>query len=128
VAIAPGLRTIADRGLMRVVLSNLLGNAWKYSSRTPNARIEFSSRREGNATVFFICDNGAGFDPHFGHRLFQPFQRLHTQEEFTGTGIGLATVARIVSRHGGKIWAESEPGQGASFFFTIPLNTPSQPT
>jgi signal transduction histidine kinase len=126
VVITPMLRTIADRGLMRVVLSNLLGNAWKYTSRAPKAYIEFSSRREGNLTVFFICDNGAGFDPQFRHRLFQPFQRLHTQEEFTGTGIGLATVARIISRHGGRIWAESELGQGASFFFTIPLTTPSR--
>lgn len=119
VTIAPKLLTLADRGLMRVVLSNLLGNAWKYSSRNSQTRIEFRSRREGDATVFFICDNGAGFDPQFQHRLFQPFQRLHTQEEFTGTGVGLATVARIISRHGGKIWAESRPGQGASFFFTI---------
>jgi signal transduction histidine kinase len=121
VVIAPRLLTIADRGLMRVALSNLLGNAWKYTSRTPNARIEFRSRREDGSTTFFICDNGVGFDPQFRDRLFQPFQRLHTQEEFVGTGIGLATVARIVLRHGGKIWAESETGQGASFFFTIPL-------
>ncbi len=119
VMIAPRLLTIADRGLMRVVLSNLFSNAWKYSSRNHQARIEFRSKREGEATVFFICDNGAGFDPRFQHRLFQPFQRLHTQEEFTGTGVGLATVARIISRHGGKIRAESQPGQGASFFFTI---------
>jgi len=126
VEIQPGLRAIADRGLMRVVLSNLLGNAWKYTSRTPDAQIEFKCHYEGNLTVFYVCDNGAGFDPLLRDRLFQPFQRLHTQEEFTGTGIGLATVARIISRHGGKIWAESEPGQGASFFFTLPSTAPSQ--
>jgi signal transduction histidine kinase len=126
IEITPGLRALADRGLMRVVLSNLLGNAWKYSSRNPHAQIEFKARREGNQTVFYVCDNGAGFDPLLRDRLFQPFQRLHTQEEFSGTGVGLATVARIVSRHGGKVWAESEPGQGASFFFTLPMTGSSQ--
>jgi signal transduction histidine kinase len=126
VVITPGLRAVADRGLIWVVLSNLLGNAWKYSSRNCNAHIEFSSRADGNGTVFFVCDNGAGFDPQLRHRLFQPFQRLHTQEEFTGTGIGLATVERIVSRHGGKIWAESELGHGAAFFFTIPSRKPPE--
>lgn len=125
VVITPGLRTIADRGLMRVALSNLLGNAWKYTSHNPNPHIEFSSRHEGSVVVFFIRDNGAGFDSQFRDRLFQPFQRLHTQEEFTGTGVGLATVARIISRHGGTVWAESETGQGACFFFAIPLTTPS---
>lgn len=120
VTIARGLRAIADKGLMRVVLANLLGNAWKYSAKTEAAEIEFGARREKGETVFFVCDNGAGFDPELQDRLFQPFQRLHAQSDFTGTGIGLATVQRIVNRHNGRIWAESEVGKGATFFFTIP--------
>jgi signal transduction histidine kinase len=120
VVIAPRVNAIADQGLMRVALYNLLCNAWKYTSNTTSARIEFGSREEGQATIFFVRDNGAGFDPREQDRLFQPFQRLHAQSEFSGTGIGLATVHRIIHRHGGKIWAEARPGQGAAFFFTLP--------
>jgi len=120
VVIAPRLQAIADQGLMRVVLSNLLGNAWKYTSKTPAAHIEFGCRREAKQLVYFVCDNGAGFDPQFQNRLFQPFQRLHTQSEFAGTGVGLATVYRIVTRHGGHIWAEAELDHGANFLFTLP--------
>jgi signal transduction histidine kinase len=118
--IAPGLIAVADKGLMRVVLMNLLGNAWKYSAKTEVAHIEFGARRQRGETVFFVCDNGAGFDPALQDRLFQPFQRLHAQSDFTGTGIGLATVQRIISRHNGRVWAESEVGHGANFFFTLP--------
>lgn len=120
VAISPGAYAIADRGLMRVALYNLLCNAWKYTSKTSSAHIEFGLRKENDETIFFVRDNGAGFDPRFQDRLFQPFQRLHTQSEFSGTGIGLATVHRIVSRHGGRIWAESQLDHGATFFFTLP--------
>jgi signal transduction histidine kinase len=119
VSIVPGLLAIADKGFMRIVLTNLLANAWKYSAKAAVARIEFGSRRQEGETVFYVCDNGAGFDPDLKHRLFQPFQRLHAQSEFAGTGIGLATVQRIVGRHGGRIWAEAELGKGATFFFTL---------
>jgi signal transduction histidine kinase len=119
-AIEPGLRVIADSGLMYIVLYNLLCNAWKYSSRVPEARIELMAVERDGHRAICVSDNGAGFDPQFASRLFRPFQRLHTQEEFAGTGIGLATVERIIHRHGGRIWATSEPGKGAKFCFTIP--------
>jgi signal transduction histidine kinase len=110
---------IADQGLMRLMLCNLLGNAWKYSSKVAAPKIEFGSRQEGAETVFYVRDNGAGFDPAMKDRLFKPFERLHTQNEFSGTGVGLATVQRIVARHGGRIWAESAMGHGATFYFTL---------
>ena len=110
---------IADQGLMRVMLANLLGNAWKYSSKVAKPKIEFGTRQEGEETVFYVRDNGAGFDPAMKERLFKPFERLHTQSEFSGTGVGLATVQRIIARHGGKIWAESAVEQGATFYFTL---------
>ena len=110
---------IADQGLMRVMLANLLGNAWKYSSKVAAPKIEFGTRQEGDETVFYVRDNGAGFDPALADRLFKPFERLHTQSEFSGTGVGLATVQRVIARHGGRIWAESTVGQGAAFFFTV---------
>jgi signal transduction histidine kinase len=110
---------IADQGLMRVALANLLGNAWKYSSKVVKPKIEFGTRQEGDEMVFYVRDNGAGFDPALKDRLFTPFERLHTQSEFTGTGVGLATVQRIISRHGGRIWAESAIDQGATFYFTL---------
>lgn len=113
--IAPGLRARADAGLTRVILENLLGNAWKFTSKAPAARIEVGSSEAG----FFVRDNGAGFDPAFADRLFQPFQRLHTDADFAGSGIGLATVARIVRRHGGRILAQGEEGKGATFTFTL---------
>jgi signal transduction histidine kinase len=111
---------VADKGLLRVALSNLLGNSWKYSSRKDLARIEFGTVPSAKGTLYFVRDNGAGFDPQLKDRLFQPFQRLHTQTEFGGTGIGLATVQRIIARHGGEIWAESETDHGATFYFTLP--------
>jgi signal transduction histidine kinase len=125
ISITPGLVAIADKGLMRVVLMNLLGNAWKYSAKNEAARIEFGARRQDGEIVFCVSDNGAGFDPELAHRLFQPFQRLHAQSDFPGTGIGLATVQRIVARHNGRIWAEAEVGRGATFFFTLPQQSVS---
>jgi two-component system, NtrC family, sensor kinase len=120
VQIQSDLATHADRGLMRVLLDNLLGNAWKFTARTSNAQIELSARNEGADTVFSIKDNGAGFDMAHAGALFQPFQRLHDAADFQGTGIGLATVQRVVDHHGGRIWAEGAVGLGATIFFTIP--------
>ncbi len=121
VAIAPGLRTEADRSLARVLLQNLLGNAWKFTRRTSGARIEFGREPSGSAVpdAFYVRDNGAGFDMAYAHKLFGAFQRLHTVSEFQGTGVGLATVRRIVRRHGGQVWAEGKVGAGATFHFTL---------
>jgi signal transduction histidine kinase len=119
-AIAPGIRVLADDGLLCVAMENLIGNAWKYSSKRPHAHIEFGTIELKGETVFFVKDDGAGFNPAYADRLFQPFQRLHLQSDFPGTGVGLATVRRIVTRHGGAIWAESTLGQGATFYFTLP--------
>lgn len=110
-----------DRGLVAVVMENLLSNAWKYTGKTTRARIELGVRQQDDgSTVFFVGDNGAGFDPAFAEKLFSPFQRMHTAAEFPGTGVGLATVQRIIHRHGGRIWADAAPGQGATFSFTFP--------
>lgn len=115
-----------DTLLLKTVLENLLSNAWKYSSKNPQAKITVgsivnsASQTDGEG-VFFIEDNGAGFDMTYAKKLFQPFQRLHSQDEFEGTGVGLASVHRIIQRHGGKIWAESTVNQGATFYFTLPL-------
>jgi signal transduction histidine kinase len=118
--IARGAKAIADENLMRVALENLLGNAWKYTSKVERALIEFGFSRSRGDSVYFVRDNGAGFDPHLADRLFQPFQRLHTQNEFPGTGIGLATVQRIITRHGGRVWAEGKVDRGATVYFTLP--------
>ncbi|CAG0997293.1 partial Phytochrome-like protein cph1, partial [Rhodocyclaceae bacterium] len=106
-----------DPLLLRVLLENLLGNAWKYSRDTALARIEFGFDAEAGA--YFVRDNGAGFDMAYADKLFKPFQRLHNPSEFEGSGIGLASAARAVRRHGGRIWAESSPGEGAVFRFTL---------
>ena len=119
VDISPRVRVNADERLLRVALENLLGNAWKFTMKTENPRIEFGVEMSGNDPVYFIRDNGVGFSMDYADKLFGPFQRLHTVEEFPGTGIGLAIVQRIVNRHGGKIWAASKPGEGAAFFFTL---------
>ena len=134
IAIAENLHAQGDPVLLRAVLENLLSNAWKFSSKKPRARIEFATFQPasilngpphpsttvgGRSTIFFIHDNGAGFDMAFADKLFGPFQRLHSKEEFSGHGIGLATVRRIIHRHGGRIWAESAPDQGATFFFSL---------
>ncbi len=114
-----GLRTLGDPGLLRVVLENLLGNAWKFTSTHESALIEFGAAVSNGKAAFFVRDDGAGFDPAYADRLFGAFQRLHSMTEFAGTGIGLATVQRIVRRHGGEIWAESAVGRGATFYFTL---------
>src|SRR5581483_11527151 len=119
VRIEEGLRAEADGALITVALANLIGNAWKFTARTESARIEFGARHGAAGLVFFVRDNGAGFDMAYAHKLFGVFQRLHRQEDFPGTGVGLATVNRIVRRHGGRIWAESRPGQETTFFFTL---------
>ena len=110
---------VADEGLMSLVLENLLRNAWKYTSKREDAKIEFGFRSERTGTVYFVRDNGVGFDPQYTDLLFRPFQRLHSQSEFPGTGVGLATVHRIIARHGGKIWARGEMDKGAEFAFTV---------
>ena len=108
-----------DERLFRLALDNLLGNAWKYTSRQDEAFIEFGTRDCGETRAFFIRDNGAGFEMSMKEKLFIPFQRLHSRDEFDGHGIGLATVQRIIQRHGGRIWAEGEVGKGASFYFAL---------
>lgn len=115
----PGLTVEADPRLMRVALENLLGNALKFTSRTPAALITFGHMTEGEETVYFIRDNGAGFDMQYVDRLFTAFQRLHGDRDFKGSGIGLATVSRIIRRHHGRLWAEGQTGAGATFYFTV---------
>ncbi len=123
IVIPDSLRAKGDPGLMNVVMENLLSNAWKYTSKEAKARIVVGSREEPDGTTsFFVQDNGAGFDPNYAEKLFSPFQRMHTQEEFPGNGVGLATVQRIVHRHGGRIWADAKPGAGATFSFTCGQN------
>jgi signal transduction histidine kinase len=119
VEIQDGIKANADARLIRGVLENLLGNAWKFTSRQPQPRIEFGCREDAGKRVYFVRDNGAGFDMRYVGKLFGAFQRLHKVEEFEGTGIGLATVQRIVTRHGGSVWVEAELGKGATFFFTL---------
>lgn len=114
-----GLCADADPRLMQVVLNNLLGNAWKFTARTSPATITFGMLRGSEGPVYFVRDNGAGFDMAYAGQLFVPFQRLHRAEEFEGTGIGLATVQRIIRRHGGSIWAEGAVSEGATFYFTL---------
>jgi PAS domain S-box-containing protein len=116
---APGLCATGDSRLLRLVLENLLDNAWKYTSRQPRARIAFGMENGAGEPVFFVRDDGAGFDMAYAGKLFGAFQRLHSSDEFPGSGIGLATVARIVQRHGGRTWAEGATGQGATFYFTL---------
>lgn len=109
-----------DKSLMQIVLTNLLDNAWKFTGKTENPRIEFGKTIEDGKTVIFIRDNGVGFDMAYADKLFGAFQRLHRSDEFPGTGIGLATVQRIINRHGGQIWVQGEMGKGATFFFRLP--------
>jgi signal transduction histidine kinase len=108
-----------DKDLLRIVLENLLGNAWKYSGKTANPQVTLAGHERNGQTVYAVSDNGAGFDMKYVDKLFGPFQRLHREQEFEGLGIGLATVARIIHRHGGEIWAEGQVGQGATFYFTL---------
>lgn len=120
IVIEEELRASADPRLIRNVLENLLGNAWKFTAKTPAAIVEVGSEQSERGTAYFVRDNGNGFDMARAARLFSPFQRLHSQSDFPGTGIGLATVHRIVDRHGGQVWAEAEVGHGATFRFTLP--------
>jgi PAS domain S-box-containing protein len=117
--IVPGLKVKGDPRLLHVALQNLLGNAFKFTARTAQPEIEFGSWLQDGETVYFVRDNGAGFEMEYAHKLFGAFQRLHAATEFEGNGIGLATVQRIVRRHGGRIWAKGAPGQGATFYFTL---------
>ncbi|NLC59714.1 MAG: PAS domain S-box protein [Gammaproteobacteria bacterium] len=119
--VQPGLRACGDPDLVRNLLQNLIGNAWKFTSRTPRARIEVGCEAHaGHDSVCFVRDNGAGFSQEYASKLFRPFQRLHGQEEFAGNGVGLASVRRVVERHGGEVWAEGHPGKGACFRFSLP--------
>jgi PAS domain S-box-containing protein len=117
--IAPGIIGVGDGSLVRVALENLIGNSWKFTGRLAKARIEFGAVDGNGSTVYYVRDNGAGFDMAYVDKLFGAFQRLHTAEEFPGTGIGLPTVQRIVRRHGGTVWAEAEINEGATFWFTL---------
>jgi PAS domain S-box-containing protein len=124
VKVQDGLVTQGDAGLITAALENLISNAWKFSSKTSHAQIEFGSISKNDETVYYVRDNGAGFDMAYADKLFGAFQRLHHINDFQGTGIGLATVRRVILRHGGNIWADSQVGKGATFYFT--LNTPVQ--
>lgn len=120
ISIMPGLSVTGDNRLIEVAFSNLLENAWKYTTKTDDAWIKIFQRNENNQAIFCIQDNGVGFDAENANKLFSPFQRMHSAKEFEGTGIGLATVQRIIQLHGGKIWAESKVNEGATFCFKLP--------
>ena len=126
-AVPDGIRAEADPRLLRVALENLLGNAWKFTSKRTAARIEFGVDEQQGGVVYFVRDNGAGFDMAYADKLFGVFQRLHAAADFEGTGVGLATVQRVVSRHGGRIWADAEVNNGAAFFFTLGPSSEGSP-
>lgn len=128
VAIAPSLHALGDRVLLLSALTNLFDNALKFTVHESETRIEFGAKEQGHEMVFFVSDNGVGFNMEHAGKLFRPFERLHTVDEFAGTGIGLATVHRVVQRHGGRIWAEGGVGKGATFYFTLPSEYPSSAT
>jgi signal transduction histidine kinase len=121
VVIQPNMTVHGDRRLVGDLFQNLLANAWKFTSKTGQARIEIGQSTGGSLATLFVRDNGAGFDMAYEQKLFKPFQRLHGAADFDGSGVGLATVARIIDRHGGRIWAEGKPNQGAVFYFTLPV-------
>jgi light-regulated signal transduction histidine kinase (bacteriophytochrome) len=118
--IQQGVLAHGDAGLLREVLENLLRNAWKFTCKQASARIEFGETRQGTERVYFVRDDGVGFDMKYAEKLFVPFQRLHSTDEFPGNGVGLALVSRIINRHGGRVWAEGEAEKGATFYFTLP--------
>jgi len=126
ITVAQGILAEADADLIRIALDNILQNAWKYTSKNANTIIEFGRLEEQGAPVFFVRDNGVGFAQEFAQRVFEPFKRLQGERDFPGTGIGLAIVKRIFDKHGGSIWAKSEPGKGAAFYFTLPCREPQQ--
>jgi signal transduction histidine kinase len=115
-----GITAIGDPRLLSIVVHNLLDNAWKYTVTSASARIEFNRVPQAGQPVFYVKDTGIGFDMQHTAHLFEPFRRLHAARDVPGSGIGLATVARIIERHGGRVWAESTPGRGATFYFTLP--------
>jgi len=114
-----GLVVSGDMRLLEIALANLLGNAWKFTARKPEAFIEFGSMQMNGERVFFVRDDGDGFEMEWKHRLFGVFERLHSAKDFPGTGIGLAIVQRIIQRHGGRVWAEGKRNEGAVFYFTL---------
>ena len=116
--IAPGMEVSADPRLLRIALENLVSNAWKYTARMSPARVSIGTQA-GETPVYFVRDNGVGFDMKYADKLFVPFQRLHPEAEFPGSGIGLVTVQRIIARHGGRVWADAKPDEGATFYFTL---------
>ena len=125
IEVEDGLQAYGDGRLIRSMMENLLGNAWKFTSKQAEARICVGQNLDAaGLPVFFVKDNGAGFDMAYVEKLFVAFQRLHTESEFPGTGVGLATVSRVVGRHGGRLWAESATEKGATFFFTLPCTFP----
>jgi light-regulated signal transduction histidine kinase (bacteriophytochrome) len=117
--IAPGMEVSADPRLLRIALENLISNAWKYTARNSPAHVSIGVQAGESGPVYFVRDNGVGFDMKYVDKLFVPFQRLHPETEFPGNGIGLVTVQRIIARHGGRIWAEAKPDEGAAFYFTL---------
>ena len=119
--IAPHLEALGDKGLLKLVLDNLLGNSFKFTRNRSKARIEFGGMNVDDERQFFVKDNGVGFDMAYAQKLFKPFQRLHRPEDFPGTGIGLASVQRIITRLGGRVWADGEVDKGAVFYFTLPI-------
>jgi signal transduction histidine kinase len=121
VDIEPGLEVLADRGMAEALLGNLIGNAWKFTAKTPSPHINVGRAALLGKTVFYVRDNGAGFDMQHAAKLFEPFRRLHSASEFPGTGIGLATVHRIIERHGGGIEVVSAPGKGSCFYFSLDI-------
>jgi light-regulated signal transduction histidine kinase (bacteriophytochrome) len=120
VVVAPGMRAYADPRVLRIVVANLLENAWKFTARRRRPAVEVGPCQNTALPTYYVRDNGAGFDPAYASRLFGPFQRLHPDREFPGTGIGLTIVERVVARHGGTVWADSRPDQGATFYFSLP--------
>ena len=120
--ITPGLTVKADKNLLSIALENLFENAVKFTGKVPRAIIEFGITEKDGQKAYFVRDNGVGFDMTYANKLFKPFQRLHTVAEFPGNGIGLASVQRIIQRHGGQVWAEGKVGEGAAFYFTLEEN------
>ena len=125
VVVGPLPAVTGDAGLLRQALASLVANAFKFTRRQAEAQIEIGARADGDGTVYYVRDNGAGFDMKYASKLFGAFQRLHAESEFEGLGVGLALVQRIVHRHGGRVWAEAQPDHGATFYFTLGVNDPA---